>query len=253
MNLPTESKEPPMKNRINKAKETGPFLRQEFIPEKRIQRFAVEELTRYSLLPGSPGPVAIEKFCDRKWGFPEDYQALDADVMGRASFTYKGFDRIEINAALVEDSTPTGVRRVRSTLAHEIGHAVLHEGLFVEKLLFDRNQGLLFGDLERSDRSAIVCRNTDIYTPAKSKWWEIQANKFMAALLLPKPLFLQVAETKLANYDEATALPRNRVERYYGTINEVADVFNVSRTMATIAVDEYLAKGRDRSSEHALF
>ena len=70
-----------MKNRINKTKETGPFLRQEFIPEKRIQRFAVEELTRYSLLPGSPGPVDIEKFCDRKWGFPEDYQALDADVM----------------------------------------------------------------------------------------------------------------------------------------------------------------------------
>ncbi|MCK9588914.1 MAG: hypothetical protein M0Q93_06060 [Terrimicrobiaceae bacterium] len=31
-----------MKNRITKTKETGPFLRQEFIPEKRIQRFAVE-------------------------------------------------------------------------------------------------------------------------------------------------------------------------------------------------------------------
>ena len=42
MNLPTASKEPPMKNRITKTKETGPFLRQEFIPEKRIQRFAVE-------------------------------------------------------------------------------------------------------------------------------------------------------------------------------------------------------------------
>jgi len=223
-----------MKNRINKTKETGPFLRQEFIPEKRIQRFAVEELTRCSLLPGSPGPVDIEKFCDRKWGFPEDYQALDADVMGRASFTYKGFDRIEINATLVEDSTPTGVRRVRSTLAHEIGHAVLHEGLFVEKLLFDRNQGLLFGDLERSDRSAIVCRNSDIYMPAKSKWWEIQANKFMAALLLPRPLFLQVAETKLAllrhdqrggrrlqrepdnGHNRSGRIPRQRTEQNFG-------------------------------------
>ena len=173
--------------------------------------------------------------------------------MGRASFTYKGFDRIEINVALAEDRTPTGVRRVRSTLAHEIGHAILHEGLFVEKLLFDRNQGLLFGDLERGDRSAIVCREADISRPKKSKWWEIQANKFMAALLLPRPLFLQVAEAKLANYNEATALPKDRVGRYYGTINELSDVFNVSLEMARIAVDEHLTKGRTHPAEAVLF
>ena len=232
---------------------TGPFLRNEFIPDKRIARIAVEQLVACRLLPATPGPIAIEKFCDRKWGFPEDYKALGRDVMGRASFTYNGFEGIEINVSLFEDSSRTGTRRVRSTLAHEIGHGILHEGLFVEKLLFDRNQGLLFGNVERTTPVAIACRNSDIFgKPKRTDWWEIQANKFMAALLLPTPLFLQIAEAPLADYDESVATPKDRVTRYYGTIDRLSEVFNVSREMAGIAVDNYLAKCRAKATEEAL-
>lgn len=239
-------------NRSN-TNNTGPFLRNEFIPDKRIARVALEQLAACRLLPESPGPVDVEKFCDRKWGRPEDYGALDEDVMGRASFTYQGFERIEINDGLVADTSLTGVRRVRSTLAHEIGHAVLHEDLFVERLLFERNQGLLFGDAERNAPVAIVCRNSDIFgKPRKSDWWEIQANKFMAAVLMPKPLLLQITAPALADYDDAKATPKDRVSRYYGTINTVSETFNVSREMACIAVDTYLEKGRLQATEVAL-
>ena len=87
--------------RSSKTKDTGPFLRHEFIPEKRIIRFALEQLTSCRLLPDSPGPVAVDKFCDRKWGAPEDYQAMEADVMGFTAFTYQGFDRIVGNASVL--------------------------------------------------------------------------------------------------------------------------------------------------------
>ena len=241
-----------MKSRSNKVKDTGPFLRQEFIPEKRICRFALEELTRYRLLPDSPGPVAVEKFCDRKWGFPEDYLTLEADVMGRSSFSCDGFERIEINERLLDDTTSTGKQRVRSTLSHEIGHAILHEGLFVEKLTFERSQGLFFDAVDRPS-TAIVCRNTDILRPKHSQWWEIQANKFMAAILMPRPLLLQILEPPLLEYDESTARPKDRVERYYGTINLTSATFRVSREMANIAVDEYLERGRVRPAEEFAF
>jgi Zn-dependent peptidase ImmA (M78 family) len=232
--------------RSRKNRDTGPFLRNEFIPEKRIVRIALEQLTACRLLPDSPGPVAVEKFCDRKWGAPEDYQALESDVMGLTAFTYKGLDRIIINTTLEEDRSPTGRRRMRSTLAHEVGHAVLHEDLFVEKLIFERNQGELFGEMNRCASTAIVCRNTDIFgTPKRSQWWEIQANKFMAALLLPEPLFLQIVAPPLSTYDETKASPHDRVTRYYRTIDTLCDTFNVSREMACIAVDRFLSKPRE--------
>ena len=241
-----------MTNQRSKTRDTGPFLRNEFIPDKRIVRIALEQLTACRLLPDAPGPVAVEKFCDRKWGVPEDYQALDSDVMGLTAFTYKGLDRIVINTVLEEDSSPTGRRRMRSTLAHEVGHAVLHEDLFVEKLIFERNQGELFGALNRSAPSAIVCRNNDIFgAPQRTQWWEIQANKFMAAVLLPEPLFLQVV-TALVAYDDKKARPHERVTRYYGTIDTISTTFNVSREMARIAVDKYLSSDRSQAGEDVL-
>jgi hypothetical protein len=123
----------------------------------------------------------------------------------------------------------------------------------VEKLVFERDQGELFGEMNRKTPTAIVCRNADIFgTPKKSKWWEIQANKFMAAMLLPRPLFLQITAPALSDYDDAKASPSDRVSRYYGTIDRVSDIFNVSREMARIAVDAYLAKDRSQVEDALL-
>jgi len=235
-------------------RDPGPFLRDEFIPDKRIERFALELLSATGLLPNEPKPVAVDKICDHKWGVPEDYEKLDADVMGYSAFTYKGFAGIVINSELENDRSVTGVRRLRSTIAHEIGHAILHERLFIEKLIFDHNQKLLFGEIERTaPTTAIVCRNNDIFgRPGKIKWWEVQANKFMASLLIPKPLFLQIVESPLADYDPENATPPERVKNYYGSIETVMAKFNVSREMSSIAVDNYLAKGRPKVTWEAL-
>ncbi len=231
-----------MKTRNNN---NGPFLRNLFLKEERIVEIALMHLNGCRLMPETPGPVAIEKFCDRNWGFPEDYQELEADVMGRTAFTCEGFARIEINALLAEDGSPNGVRRVRSTLAHEIGHGILHEALFMEKLVAERDQPVLFGGPEpggEKEPSAIVCRNSDIFgTPIQSKWWEVQANKFMAAILMPEPVFLQVARPALEEYDNTTPAVLNHF-LHQAAIDQVAEAFNVSKSMARIAVDKHIAK-----------
>ena len=233
--------------RSNQTNNNGPFLRQEFIPGRQIARIALEQLTTCRLLPDSPGPIAVEKFCDRKWGVPEDYEAMETEVMGFTSFTHKGFDQIVINTALGEDRSATGRRRMRSTLAHEIGHGILHENLYAEKLAFERAQGELFAEMNPRAQSAIVCRNTDIFgEPNKSRWWEIQANKFMAAMLLPELLFLQVVVPALSDYHDANASPKEGVLRCIAT---VSDTFNVSQQMARIAVENHLSKPK----EEALF
>ena len=235
-------------------RDPGPFLHDEYIPDKRIDRGALELLTSTGLLPEEPKPVAVDKICDNKWGVPEDYKKLDVDVMGYSAFTYNGFARIVINSELENDRSVTGTQRLRSTIAHEIGHAILHERLFIEKLMFDKNQRLLFGEIERhAPVTAIVCRNNDIFgRSGKSKWWEIQANKFMAALLMPKPLFLQIVQSPLADYDPEHTTPPERVKKYYGSIEAVMEKFNVSRVMASIAVDHYLAKERPKAAMDAL-
>lgn len=230
----------------------GIFLKTEFIPDKRIERRAIEELQSVGLMPDKPGPVAIDQFCDFKWGMPEDYKDLPPEVLGYAGFTHNGFDRIVINTALEGDLSQTARRRVRSTIAHEIGHAILHEKMFVEKMLYDQNQGLLFGEMERKpmmDVRKIVCREGDVFGGiGKSPWYEVQANKFMAAILMPKPLFYQVVEPFLLSYDDRTASPTMRM-RYYGKIEEVSETFNVSREMARIAVENYMAKDRTKRAE----
>lgn len=238
----------------------GIFLKTEFIPDKRIERRALDELRSAGLLPDTPGPVAIDRFCDMKWGRPESYEEMRPGVLGCAAFTVRGFDHIAISAELERDYSQTGRRRVRSTMAHEIGHALLHERLFVEKLMFDQNQGLLFGEMERrpagkpARETRIVCRDTDIFggRAAPSPWYEIQANKFMAAALLPKPLFYQVVEPFLLRYDPATSRLNDKI-RYQGKIEEVSDTFDVSREMARIAVETYMDKERDKRLEPSLF
>src|SRR5208282_3906348 len=95
------------------------------------------------------------------------------------------------------DRTKVGERRLRSTVAHEIGHGLLHEGMFVQKISHDHFQMLLFGDIERKQAppptTQIATRpNTIDHSDRPFEWWEFQANRCMAELLMPRPLFLQV-------------------------------------------------------------
>lgn len=208
----------------------GPFLEYFFIPEARIHRIARESLVLLGLMPDTPGPVPIERYCDKRWGFPEDYVHLSKGVLGKAKFSEDGLTVIEINRDLCEDSSDLGIIRTRSTLAHEIGHGELHSDRYAAKIRHERLQGDLF-EVPMAARKIIetACRKEQIFRYQKDEWWEIQANKFMAAVLMPKHLLRQVFDDWNADNPPETWPP------LFALDDVIADTFKVSQTMAGIA------------------
>ena len=239
------------------SKDPGPFREYKFIPDKRIERAALKALEETRLMPASPSKVAIEKFCDRKWGFPEDYRDLGPDFLGRATFNITGLVSIEVNASLEEDTSRVGVCRLRSTIAHEAGHGVLQEAMFVEKISFDQTQMALFEEVERKQKppaqTMIATRSNTIDAgPHPFEWWEYQANRFMAEILMPKPLFLQVVSARID--PEKLVAKRHPLEINWDVMNaqdDVVEAFAVSKQMAQIAVSRYVKEIR-KEGERAL-
>lgn len=203
-------------------------------------------------MPKSPSKVDIEKFCDRKWGFAEDYRDLGPEILGRATFNIKGLVSIEVNARLEEDRSRSGICRLRSTIAHEIGHAILQEQMFIDKIIFEHCQMRLFEEVEREQtpqtQAMIVTRSDTIDSAHQPfEWWEYQANLFMAEILMPKPLFLQVVSARIDSEKLLTKPQTNRINPdLIKAHDDVIEAFAVSRQMAQIAVSQYVKEIRKK-------
>lgn len=103
-------------------------------------------------------PVQVEQLA-RQEGAVVVFQPLDGDVSGMLLRT-DGRTVIGVNSAHSK-------RRQRFTIAHEIGHLLLHEG---RKLVVDKTVRVDF-----RDRSSSLATSRE----------EIEANRFAAALLMP--------------------------------------------------------------------
>ena len=123
--------------------------------------------------------VDIDAFIERRLGVVPEYVPLPAGVHGSAGFAADGTARIQISAALSVKAQRrrSAERRLRSTLAHEAAHVILHRSLFLKEsgaLFGRRGAARLCGDIRFSGRAY------------GGEWWEWQANRGMAALLLPR-------------------------------------------------------------------
>jgi Zn-dependent peptidase ImmA (M78 family) len=172
----------------------------------------------------------VEKYCDRRWGFPEDYLDLPAGVLGCAGFSESGLASIAISRELCEDTSRIGIARTRSTTAHEIGHGELHADAYAKKIRHDREQGNLFAESGVAAVNGFLCRDEQIRRPRSEEWWEVQANRFMVALLLPKHLLREAVENWMPHKKNGRFYPITRM-----LDDEIAGIFNVSKEMARIA------------------
>jgi hypothetical protein len=80
------------------------------------------------------------------------------------------------------------------TMAHEGTHVLLHKGLYPS----DTRQQSLFADADESDTGrdkSYQCLERNL-TRGGSDWREVQANKGMAALLMPKGFFLSLCQSE---------------------------------------------------------
>ena len=160
-----------------------------------------------------------------------DYVDLPAGVMGRTIFGADGSARIEISRALSDEaeSDRTVRRRLRTTLSHECGHVACHRGLFIR----DTETLSLFSGLPARTTTAkppIMCRADTVgRTGYRGEWWEYQANRCMAALLLPRTMFSASAKKRLA--DRGFKSGNDCVQSGYGEslIRELSDEYDVSQ------------------------
>src|SRR6266699_3361856 len=125
----------PKKSSVRKVPTpSGPFPFQLYFEDlAEIDEICLEALKTQSLLPSRPAPIRIERFVEKEFKTALRYEDLGPDNLGCTIFNSSGaVEAILVSRSLEEQNTTPARRRVRSTVAHEAGHGLLHGSLFVE-------------------------------------------------------------------------------------------------------------------------
>jgi hypothetical protein len=172
--------------------------------DDEIELMMEDELRRGGLMPTDSNCVVdLEALLDdhlRVSSF-DQHADLPPDVLGLTEFDPRQAPTVKINKDLTGiidgDWIPPGIEgRWRATVAHEAAHVVLHRMLFNEPL----NQESLFAaDAVPQAKPALQrCLKRDLrHRAGNYDWREVQANRGMAALLMPRKLFTRVARSTL--------------------------------------------------------
>ena len=212
-----------------------------------IDQIMTDELTKASLLPNASDDdvaVKIESFVEGYLDLEFDqYAQLESNTLGITRFFSGKPPKIEINRDLTvgafdtEDKVPGTVGRWRSTVAHEIGHVLLHRQLYdvspMQPTLFPGGRS----DSSRSS-SLMRCLKRDVgYCVGSSDWREVQANMAIGALLMPKPVIGEV----VAAEEERLLLGARPIDenspKLQMLVSAVARRFMVSKAAARIRIE----------------
>jgi Zn-dependent peptidase ImmA (M78 family) len=183
-------------------------------------------------------PVRVERFVEKHFKLGGvRYETLPASVLGCTIFEAGEVREIAVSRSLCDDPSKVAERRLRTTLAHEAGHGLLHATLFRE-----RYEPSLFDGSEAVQKDKILCRDGEAAARYNGNWWEVQANMMIGALLLPKSLVQEVVgphttESVLG----ASDLP---AEKRYAVSRELAEVFDVNPVVAQIRLETLLPLAR---------
>ncbi|MEX2526454.1 MAG: hypothetical protein WEA09_02345 [Gemmatimonadota bacterium] len=207
------------------------FTKRPFYTPDQVEDIAAASLRSVGLLPGSPEPVRIDRFIEKKLGVVPEFESLAPGVLGYTRFGSDGVDAVVVSAELAEQKDVVSQRRVTTTLAHEAGHALLHAGFFLPEAfsqsLFDSedvsSERVLCRDEDAADRSGVG----NARVSHRDRWWEIQANMVMAALLLPRHL-VTTAVTPLLTETGMLGVPRLEDGNREAAARLLADVFEVN-------------------------
>ena len=232
--------------RESRTKE-GRFPLRLFYEAREIDDICLDALRQSKFLPAAPEPIKIDIFLEKYFGVIVAYEDLGKGIMGSTVFNSKGaVTGILIAPWIEEDGTATAERRVRSTLAHEGGHGLLHPKLFIAE-----QTGDMFAHLNPAPKTPrnFLCRNSDISPSASAipkydgQWWEWQANRAIGGLLLPKPLVRNLVTQFIEDTQFGPALKESCRPQAEKT---VAETFDVNPVVARIRLQEmFPAQGKD--------
>jgi hypothetical protein len=170
---------------------SGPFTEQPYYTSDEVDTICSDELQKLNFYPPDPAPIRIDRFIEKRFGIQPTYEDLLDGLLGFTRFGSNGVEEIVVTTSLDAEGTGPAARRLRTTLAHEAGHGLLHAHLFV----LGTRPDSLFRDGLATDAPKILCRDDGLVATGKRgrakppyRWWEFQANQAMGALLLPKGL-----------------------------------------------------------------
>lgn len=213
---------------------SGPFDQRPYFKLRQIEEICSEALKEVNLYPSSPEAIRIDRFIEKKFKVKVEYEDLPDGVLGFTRFGKDGVEAV-IVAITLDGGDKVAERRLRSTLAHEGGHGLLHTKLFH----LGEKPACLFEDEDKTPR--ILCRDvTDGPRPKPAydgRWWEFQANKAIGGLLLPRPL----VEEALAKLCLEAGLLGQRVlppEKREAAAREISYVFDVNPAVARLRLED---------------
>ena len=211
----------------------SPFSERPFYSDTDIEKICTTELSWVGLLPSTPEPIRVDRFIEKRFKIVPHYQDLDDGILGFTKFAANGVAEIVVSKSLDDERTETAERRIRTTLAHEAGHGLLHSHLFV----LATKEHSLFGDFADPNGPRVLCRDEK---PNGARyggnWWEYQANQMMGSLLMPKQLTIEATRPFLESSGvlETQCLPSRKREL---AAHELAGIFNVNPVVARIRLE----------------
>jgi hypothetical protein len=207
---------------------SGPFKERPFYPDADVEAICTDELSKLNLLPSRPQPIRVDRFIEKRFVTPT-YEDLGEGILGLTRFSKDGVSQVIVSTRLDAEGSSVSERRVRTTLAHEGGHGLLHTHLFV----LGCQKESLFGDFSDPSKPKVMCRDKQY----SGQWWEVQANMAMGALLMPRQL-VEIAiepyltEQGLLGIKTLKSSDKQKAER------DLADVFDVNPVVAHIRIDQ---------------
>ncbi len=216
----------------------GPFKERPFYSLEEIERMCSDELQSVGLYPTSPAPIRIDRFLEKRFKINVSYEDLPRGILGFTEFGSKGPAAIVVSKSL-DDGKQSSERRIRTTLAHEGGHGLLHAHLMVMApqtiTLFEGDRG--------TQRPKILCREDGPSNVRSAKydgkWWEFQANQAMGALLLPRSLVEEALRELLVSsgsFGRSTIAPAQRAV----AAEILSQTFEVNQVAARLRLDTIL-------------
>ncbi len=202
-----------------------------YFEAKEIEEICTSELKKVGLLPSEPEQIRIDRFIEKRFGISPKYEDTKDGILGFTVFGPKGVEEIFVAKSLENENNQVSERRIRTTLAHEAGHGLLHAYLFT----LGKTSRNLFNE-EQPEEPKIFCREVATHK-YDGNWWEFQANKAMASLLLPKMLVYRTVK----EFFTSTGMMAREVldeSKRITAINEVSEIFNVNFVVAQFRLSE---------------
>lgn len=221
----------------------GPFNERPHFEDREIETMCIDELRKVDLLPTTPSPIRIERFIEKRFKVSVEPAELKNGVLGFTEFGVNGVSGVYVSKALDEDKSKHAQRRVRSTIAHEAGHGLLHTYLFALK-----GGAKLFGDFSDPGSPKVLCREDTVESVAKpgytGEWWEFQANMAMGHLLMPTPLVDQAVQPYITSMG-SLGLKAIAPAQFEEAVRHLAEVFDVNPALARIRIEKGYAAKKD--------